>query len=92
VTVCRRLAIRAVSRSSHGRVPVEPPLLRIPQFLIGGVDLGHYLRRAPLDGFVAAQNVRVMLTREVTPGGLYRLGCGIHGQAEDGERVSLRHP
>jgi hypothetical protein len=92
VTPCRRFAIRAVSRGSHGRVPVEPPLLRIPQFLIGRVDLCHDLGCALLDGFVAAQNVRVMLTREVTPGGLYSLGRGIHGQAENGKRVSLRHP
>ena len=64
---------------------------RITQFLVRGVDLRHRPVGTPLDGRIAAGNVRVMLAGKTAPRTLDGLRRGVEWQSKNGERVS-GHP
>jgi hypothetical protein len=64
---------------------------RVSQLLVCGVDLGHGPVCSPLDGWIAARDVRMMLPGKVPPGALDCVGRRVERQSQDNERVPW-HP
>ena len=67
---------------------MSPPPVRVTQFLVSGVDLGHRPVRPPFQGRIAARNVRMVLTSETTPSDLDGVRGRVERHPEHGEGIT----